>query len=88
VGRGTTFKVYLPRVDAPADVQAPRREAGTLAGTETVLLPRRRDAATARQGAVERLGYQVFGGGERRAQALRVAGGTQAPIFISSWLMS
>src|SRR5256885_8832088 len=38
VGRGTTFKVYLPCVDAPADVPAPRREAGTLTGSETILL--------------------------------------------------
>src|SRR2546427_10825201 len=37
-GRGTTFKVYLPRVDAPAQPHAPPREAATLTGTETLLL--------------------------------------------------
>ena len=37
-GRGTTFKVYLPRVDAPAVRVAAPREAAALTGTETVLL--------------------------------------------------
>jgi len=82
VGRGTTFKVYLPRVDAPADVQAPRREAGTLAGTETVLLAE--DDAMLRplaKGLLERLGYQVLEA-ENAEQALAVAGGHQAPIHL------
>jgi len=68
-------------------VQAPRREAGTLAGTETVLLAE--DDAMLRplaKGAVERLGYQVWRA-ENAEQALAVAGGTRHP-FISSWLMS
>jgi PAS domain S-box-containing protein len=39
VGRGTTFKVYLPRVDEAAAVDAPRRAAARpSAGHETVLL--------------------------------------------------
>src|SRR5258706_2880954 len=38
VGRGTAFKIYLPRVDAPAEeVQLPRAP-DSLAGTETILL--------------------------------------------------
>jgi len=37
--RGTTFKIYLPRVDQPAEeVGADRRPAKVLRGTETILL--------------------------------------------------
>jgi PAS domain S-box-containing protein len=36
--RGTTFKVYLPRVDAPAELPERSRERARLRGTETVLL--------------------------------------------------
>src|ERR1041385_4833876 len=38
LGRGTTFKVYLPAVDAPAEAIARSRENVSLAGTETILL--------------------------------------------------
>jgi signal transduction histidine kinase/CheY-like chemotaxis protein len=37
-GKGTTFKVYLPRVDAEVDVTRPQVAPPTLYGTETVLL--------------------------------------------------
>jgi len=37
-GRGTTFKVYLPRVDAPAELPERDRDRARLRGTETVLL--------------------------------------------------
>jgi PAS domain S-box-containing protein len=37
-GRGTTFKVYLPRVDAPARPVGQPRGTRALAGTETILL--------------------------------------------------
>ena len=61
VGRGATFKIYLPRVDAPTDVVAAPPELGTVAGTETVLLaeddplllPLARDV-------LKRLGYTVL----------------------------
>ena len=37
--RGTTFKIYLPRVDQPAEaVAAEKRPAGVQRGTETILL--------------------------------------------------
>jgi len=37
--RGTTFKIYLPRVDQPAEVSgADKRPASVLRGTETILL--------------------------------------------------
>src|SRR5258708_16525379 len=38
LGRGTTFKVYLPRVDADVDVLIPTVPPVTLRGTETILL--------------------------------------------------
>jgi signal transduction histidine kinase len=37
-GKGTTFKVYLPRVDADLDVVRPQAAPATLRGTETILL--------------------------------------------------
>jgi PAS domain S-box-containing protein len=37
-GKGTTFKVYLPRVDAEVDVPRPQVAPPTLYGTETILL--------------------------------------------------
>jgi two-component system, cell cycle sensor histidine kinase and response regulator CckA len=37
--QGTTFKIYLPRVDQPAeDVRKDKREVGAQGGTETILL--------------------------------------------------
>ena len=69
-GRGTTFKVYLPRVDAPAQVPAPPRPAGRLAGTETLLLAE--DDEMLRPLAREllaRLGYTVLEAGNA-AEAL------------------
>jgi CheY-like chemotaxis protein len=38
LGKGTTFKVYLPRVDAELDVLTPAALPTTLRGTETILL--------------------------------------------------
>jgi CheY-like chemotaxis protein len=37
-GKGTTFKVYLPRVDADLDVVKPQAAPTSLRGTETILL--------------------------------------------------
>lgn len=73
VGRGTTFKVYLPRVDEPA-AQAPQpRELGSLAGSETILLAE--DDAILRplaKALLEKLGYKVLEG-ENAAAALAAA---------------
>jgi PAS domain S-box-containing protein len=60
-GQGTTFKVYLPRVDAPA-TGVTRRSPVTMArGTETVLLVEDEDAV---RGLAERIlrsaGYEVL----------------------------
>src|SRR5881275_876306 len=81
-GHGTTFKVYLPRVDAPAEPQAPPREAATVTGTETILLAE--DDEILRpltKGLLARLGYTVLDA-ESAEQALAVAGARQGPIHL------
>jgi len=58
---GTTFKIYLPRVDAPAERAAVAAVAPVARGTETVLLAE--DAAAVRAVArqvLERQGYTVL----------------------------
>lgn len=37
VNRGTTFKIYLPRVDGTTELATTRTESGALSGTETIL---------------------------------------------------
>jgi two-component system, cell cycle sensor histidine kinase and response regulator CckA len=79
-GRGTTFKLYFPRVDAPADTPAPAREAVTLTGTETILLAE--DDEMLRplsKGLLERLGYRVLDA-EDASRALALARAHPGPI--------
>ena len=79
-GRGTTFKVYLPRVDAPADAVAPPRETGTLTGTETILLAE--DDEMLRplaKGLLAKLGYTVLEA-ENAERALAFAAAHTGPI--------
>jgi PAS domain S-box-containing protein len=62
VGRGTTFKIYLPRVDAPAEPPAESAAAAAaLRGSETILLAEDEAPvrAVARQ-VLERYGYTVL----------------------------
>jgi CheY-like chemotaxis protein len=62
LGRGTTFKVYLPRVDEPAEAAAaPTATVELPRGTETVLVVE--DAASVRmvtRQVLERYGYTVL----------------------------
>jgi two-component system, cell cycle sensor histidine kinase and response regulator CckA len=73
VGRGTTFKVYLPRIDAPLDETALRPPQESLRGTETVLFVEDESAVRglARR-VLEAHGYRVFEAADG-AQALEVA---------------
>jgi len=60
-GKGTTFKIYLPRVDAEVDVLNAPVAPMTLRGRETILLVE--DEAQVRTvvlGALRRQGYQVI----------------------------
>ena len=61
-GHGATFKIYLPRVDAPVETAEPPRElVGTPVGTETVLLAE--DDELLRplaRGLLGKLGYTVL----------------------------
>ncbi|NLD74745.1 MAG: response regulator [Chloroflexi bacterium] len=59
-GRGTTFEVYLPRIDAPCDIE-PVEEAAAAAAGETVLVVE--DQVSVRRLAsrvLRRLGYTVL----------------------------
>jgi PAS domain S-box-containing protein len=82
VGRGTTFKTYLPRVDAPAEQVTKPKESLSLAGTETILLAE--DDAILRPLAREllrKLGYTVLEG-EDAASALAAARAHPGPIHL------
>ncbi len=73
LGRGTTFKIYLPRVDAAPETLLPAREPSTVAGTETILLAE--DDAVLRplaRGLLEKLGYRVLDAADA-AEALEAA---------------
>jgi two-component system cell cycle sensor histidine kinase/response regulator CckA len=60
-GQGTTFKVYLPRVDAEVDVLRPEAAPATLRGTETVLLVEDEEQVrTAVLNILQRQGYRVI----------------------------
>jgi len=83
LGQGTTFKIYLPRVDAPSDTPVAVPElTGTPAGTETVLLaeddplllPLARDL-------LKKLGYRVLEA-HNSAEALTVARNHEGVIHL------
>jgi len=60
-GRGTTFKVYLPRVDEALDSQAGPPRAPVLDGTETILVVEDADGVRRMvQGALAARGYTVL----------------------------
>lgn len=60
-GNGTTFKVYIPLIDADADVVAPSLAPATLAGTETILLVEDEDQIRAvARGILRKHGYKVI----------------------------
>ena len=80
LGRGTTFKIYLPRVDAPAQPPSAPREATRLTGTETILIAE--DDEILRRltkGLLEKAGYRVLEA-ENAALALAAARAHPGPI--------
>jgi len=83
VGRGTTFKIHLPRVDEPVEHE-PRSPAaaGAVRGRETVLVAE--DAAPVRavmREVLERQGYRVLEAANG-AEALQVAAMHDGPIHL------
>jgi signal transduction histidine kinase len=81
LGQGTAFKVYLPRLDEPAQPAAPvRRSEWALSGTETVLVVEDDDAVRALTcRALETCGYRVLVAGDAE-EALRIVGSHAGPI--------
>jgi len=80
-GQGATFKIYLPRVDAPAEqTPAPQPEVAAHAGEETILLvedePAVRDLA---QRILRRKGYRVIVASNGR-EALDLVERQEGPI--------
>src|SRR5947207_8550048 len=81
-GRGTTFKIYLPRVDAPAEAGAAATPGDLPRGTETVLIVE--DAAAVRavmRHVLERQGYAVLEAASGAA-ALELAAGHAGPSHL------
>jgi two-component system cell cycle sensor histidine kinase/response regulator CckA len=61
LGKGTTFKIYLPRVDAEVDVLIPTVAPTSLRGEETILLVEDEEQVRAVVlGVLRRQGYQVI----------------------------
>ena len=82
LGRGTTFKIYLPRVDAAAEGVAATTRSDLPRGTETVLLVE--DAAAVRavtRHVLERQGYAVLEA-SHGAAALELAANHAGPIHL------
>ncbi len=82
IGIGSTFKVYLPRVDAPADTALQSTSIPTYRGTETILLVEDEDGVRAliRQ-VLTKYGYRVL---EARngADAIQVSERSVEPIHM------
>jgi len=83
-GKGTSFKVYLPRATGPAEKAAaePPRSTGTVQGSETILVVEDRDDV--REMAVSTLsenGYRILSASSGE-EALRVAAECRTPIHL------
>jgi CheY-like chemotaxis protein len=80
VGKGSTFRIYLPRVDERAQDVGPARELAVTTGNETIVLVED-DAAVRTLGTrvLKRQGYTVhaYGNGEEALAAIR---SMQCPI--------
>ena len=79
-GRGTTFKIYLPRVDEPLEPPVVAQEVAALSGNETILLVEDEAAVRllARQ-ILERRGYRVITA-ENGIEALKLARASSGPV--------
>jgi two-component system cell cycle sensor histidine kinase/response regulator CckA len=82
-GHGTTFKIYLPRVDEKVIADAPAvEESMKLSGTETVLLVEDEEAVRhLAQEVLQSNGYRVLDAGNGN-EAIKVAEGHQGIIHL------
>ena len=83
LGRGTTFKVYFPRIDEPApSLQTDRGKAQLVRGSETILLAE--DAGALRDltcAMLEQNGYTVLAA-ENGKEAIKIAERQDRPIHL------
>jgi two-component system cell cycle sensor histidine kinase/response regulator CckA len=82
LGKGTTFKVYLPRAEGVAEPSTSHGVVSTLGGSETILLVE--DDESVRKLALEVLGskgYRVLSAG-RIEEALQIAETLESPIHL------
>ena len=80
VGRGTTFRIYLPRTEEPISGRSHFGPSPLARGTETILLVEDEDAVRALVRHVLQMnGYTVLEAGHGR-EALRIAEGHPGPI--------
>ena len=84
-GKGTTFRLYLPRATAPADPAAPSQDPSRTdlpRGTETILLAEdEKSVRLTTRRFLELLGYTVMVA-ETPAEALRLAAAHAGPIHL------
>jgi two-component system cell cycle sensor histidine kinase/response regulator CckA len=81
-GRGTTFKVYLPRVDAPIEVFPTYEVPATLHGSETILLVEDEEQLRAvAANILRRNGYDVLEAHDA-ADAIRLSEQHDKPIHL------
>jgi PAS domain S-box-containing protein len=82
LGRGTTFKIYLPMVEVPSSFSAAEQRGSEMGGTETILVceddPKIRRLVEVMLG---RRGYRVISSGDP-AEALEVARNFAEPIHL------
>jgi two-component system cell cycle sensor histidine kinase/response regulator CckA len=83
LGKGTTFKIYFPRIDEPVESAATDRgEAGSLRGSETILLAE--DSTLLRVltcALLENNGYEVIAA-ENGMEAVKLAERCNRPIHL------
>ena len=81
-GKGTTFRVYLPQQDEPAEVLVPRDEARRRGGTETILLVEDDKLVRVTTRAfLEAVGYRVLVA-DAAGQALRLMAEHHAEVAL------
>jgi two-component system cell cycle sensor histidine kinase/response regulator CckA len=81
-GRGSTFKVYLPRVDDPVDVPVKQASLGTLRGSETILVVEDEESVRELvQRVLEHFGYRIMTAGTP-GEALEIANMETRPIHL------